>query len=77
MIVDKNVTPDRDLYFLGSIVIEILIARKETKIDYFELYNKMNHEHEISINLFTLVLDWLFIVGVIKNAENGMIEKCF
>lgn len=77
MIVSTDIKPDRDLYFLGSKVIEVLLDYKDMKVDYFELFRKVNFETEISLNLFTLVLDWLFIIGVIKNAENRLIEKCF
>lgn len=77
MIVSADIKPDSDLYFLGSKVIEVLLGYKDTKVDYFELFRKVNSETEISLNLFTLVLDWLFIIGVIKNAENRLIEKCF
>jgi hypothetical protein len=77
MIVSGDIKPDRDLYFLGSKVIEVLINSNDKKVDYFELFQKINSEIEISLNLYTLVLDWLFIIGVIKNAENRLIEKCF
>lgn len=77
MIVSSDIKPDRDLYFLGSKVIEVLIDCDERMVDYFELFQKVNSELEISLNLYTLVLDWLFIIGVIKNAENRLIEKCF
>lgn len=77
MILNSDIKPERDLYFLGSKVINVLIDSDEKKVDYFELFQKVNSELEISLNLFTLVLDWLFIIGVIKNAENRLIEKCF
>lgn len=77
MIVNKNITPDRDLYYLGSKVIEVLISNESKEVDYFDLYQKVNKELNISINLYTLVLDWLFIIGAVNNAENGLIRKCF
>jgi hypothetical protein len=77
MIVNKNITPDRDLYYLGGKVIEVLLKYDNKEIDYFDLYQKMNKELNISINLYTLVLDWLFIIGTIKNADKGLIKKCF
>ncbi len=77
MIISGDIKPDRDLYFLGSKVIEVLIDSNDKKVDYFELFQRVNSEIEISLNLYTLVLDWLFIIGVIKNAENRLIEKCF
>ena len=77
MILSNDIKPDRDLYFLGSKVIEVLVDSDEKMVDYFDLFQKINSELEISLNLYILVLDWLFIIGVIKNAENGLIEKCF
>ncbi len=77
MIISSDIKPDRDLYFLGSRVIEALIASEDKEVDYFELFQKVNSELEISLNLYTLVLDWLFIIGVVKNAEDRLIKKCF
>jgi len=77
MIVNKNINPERDLYYLGGKVIEILNSSNKTKFDYFELYNNLNKSHNISINLFSLVLDWLFILGAIKKGKKGLLERCF
>ncbi|HWK57309.1 MAG TPA: ABC-three component system middle component 6 [Parapedobacter sp.] len=77
MIVNKNTNPERDLYYLGGKVIELLDNSEKTEFDYLELYNSMHTAHGISINLFTLVLDWLFILGVLKNGKKGAVEKCF
>lgn len=77
MIINSNITPDRDLYYLGGKVIEVLVSNEEQEIDYFDLFQRVNKELKISLNLYTLVLDWLFIIGVINNAENGLIKKCF
>lgn len=77
MIVNKNINPERDLYYLGGKVIELLDNSNNTKFDYFELYSNLNKNHDISINLFTLVLDWLFILGAVKKDKKGLLEKCF
>ena len=77
MIISQNIKPDRDLYFLGGKVIEILLDSEESEVDYFDLLQKLNSKIEITVSLYTLVLDWLFIIGVIDNAKNGKIKKCF
>jgi hypothetical protein len=77
MIVSVDITPDRDLYYLGSKVIEVLLSKNEDEVDYFELFQEINSQLDISLNLFTLALDWLFIIGVVKNSSNGLIKKCF
>ncbi|MCP1253295.1 hypothetical protein NK212_15670 [Elizabethkingia sp. S0634] len=77
MIVNKNINPERDLYYLGGKVIEILGSSNKTNFDYFELYASLNKNHNISINLFSLILDWLFILGVIKKDKKGQLGRCF
>lgn len=77
MIVNKNTNPERDLYYLGGKTIEILNSSNKTEFDYFELYSSLNKSHSISINLFSLILDWLFILGVIKIGKKGFLVKCF
>ncbi len=77
MIVNKNINPERDLYYLGGKVIEALNSTKQAQIDYFELFMLLNKTNKVSLNLFSLALDWLFILGVIKKGNKGVIEKCF
>lgn len=77
MIVDKNINPERDLYYLGGILIDVLSQKKSNDIDYMDLYRLFNQKQEITINLYSLTLDWLFILGLIAKGENGKIQKCF
>jgi hypothetical protein len=77
MIVNKNTNPERDLYYLGGKVIEVLNSFTKNEIDYFDLFISVNKSTKISLNLFSLVLDWLFILGVIKKGNKGLIIKCF
>jgi len=77
MIVNKNINPERDLYYLGGKVIEILNSYTKNEIDYFDLFLSVNKSNKISMNLYSLVLDWLFILGVIKKGNKGLIIKCF
>ena len=77
MIVNKNTNPERDLYFLGAKVIEVINSYTKNEIDYFDLFTEVNKSNKVSLNLYSLVLDWLFILGVIKKGNKGLIIKCF
>lgn len=77
MIIDKNINPERDLYYLGGLVIDILQKRDIKEVDYMDLYSLVNKKHEITLNLYSLTLDWLFILGVVVNDRKGKIIKCF
>lgn len=77
MIISKNINPAKDYYFLGAKIIEILSKSENKKYDFFLAYEELKSSENVSINLFTLTLDWLFIIGAIENSEKGFITKCF
>jgi hypothetical protein len=77
MIVSKNIHPERDLYYLGAKIIEVLNSSAQEEWDYFDLFAELNQKEKISFNLFSLVLDWLFILNVIRPNKKGGIKKCF
>jgi hypothetical protein len=77
MIINKNINPERDLYYLGGKVIEFLNSLNENEVDYFDLFLTVNKLNKITLNLYSLVLDWLFILQVIKKGNKGLIIKCF
>lgn len=77
MIISRDINPERDFYYLGAKTIEILSTTDEDKVDFFYVYNKLKSSEDISLNLFTLTLDWLFIIGAISKSQKGYIIKCF
>jgi hypothetical protein len=77
MIVSKNTHPERDLYYLGAKTIEVMNSSGKDEWDYFDLFSDLNRKQKISVNLFSLVLDWLFILQVIQKSNNGRIKRCF
>lgn len=77
MIVSKDINPERDFYYLGAKTIEILSSTEEDKMDFFTVFNALKSSENISLNLFILTLDWLFILGVINKSHKGYIVKCF
>lgn len=76
MIVSKDINPERDVYYLGAMVIEILSTEPDF-FDFFDVYSKVNLSEKVSMNLYSLTLDWLYLVGVIENSKEGHIQKCF
>jgi len=74
MIADQNTHPQRQLYYLGARIIEALNSGADTD-DIFGLYQTIKEKEDISVNLFNLTLDWLFLLNVIF-IEDGAIKKC-
>jgi hypothetical protein len=77
MIVSRDIHPERDFYYLGAKVIRILEESKTKTIDFFETYSTLKKQENVSINLYVLTLDWLFLLRVIDKNENGDLIKCF
>lgn len=76
MIISNDINPENDIYYLGSQLIAILDSYSADKIDFFDAYSKMKKEYKISVSLFALVLDWLFLLGIVKS-ENRFVIRCF
>ena len=76
MIVGRDIHPERKIYYLGALVLDILKNSPEKELDFFYMYQKMNESKKVSMKLFTLTLDWLFLLGAI-DSKKGYIVKCF
>lgn len=77
MIVSKDINPERDFYYLGAKTIEILSNTESDRMDFFKVYSELSKFENISINLFILTLDWLYLTNVISKPDKGDIVKCF
>ncbi|MGE4414624.1 MAG: ABC-three component system middle component 6 [Bacteroidales bacterium] len=76
MILGKDIHPQRKIYYLGAVVIELLNTTDNKGNDFLSLYQQVGKKEKISMNLFALTLDWLYILGLIEN-NKGLIRKCF
>lgn len=76
MLVSDNVSPDTSVYYLGGILIS-LIDNREKEFDFFDIYKIIKDEHEVSVKLLILTLDWLYLLDLIDLNEDGSFVKCF
>ncbi len=76
MILNKDINPEREIYHLGALVLEILSGNPNNNFDFMDIFQQLNKKIKVSINLFILVLDWLFILGLV-NKKKDVIIKCF
>lgn len=74
MIISQNSHPKRQLYYLGAKILGILRLKGGTS-EFFEAYQELKNYEDISIMLFILTLDWLYLLGAIKS-EKGWITQC-
>jgi hypothetical protein len=76
MIIGKDIKPERQIYHLGGLLLEILQDTPNRNLKLFDVFEHINRRETVSMNAFILTLDWLFLLGAITN-DNGHIIKCF
>lgn len=77
MIVSKDTNPEKDLYYLGARILEVLASTDIKEVDYVDLLRSLRSKMQITNNLYALSLDWLFLLGAIELSNEGNIRKCF
>lgn len=75
MILSNNSNPKNSLYYIGGIILKFLKTKNE--YDYLELYNEVKKNHDISLQLYNLTLDWLYLISAVKFDEKVGVVKCF
>lgn len=76
VIIDKDTNPTKDIYYLGAQLLEVLDNYQSNTIDLFQAFTLFNEKIKISMGLFILTVDWLFILGSVR-LNNKKIIKCF
>jgi hypothetical protein len=75
MLLPDNIHPENSLYYVGSIILQALPSTHRP--DMLELFAITRFYHVVSMPVFVLALDWLFLVELIKLDDSGKIVPCF
>ena len=76
MIVGTDTNPQNQIYYIGGLILNILKRQTDVSFSYMDVFEKLNKEHKVSISLYSLSLDWLYLLGTINYNEKGLV-KCF
>ena len=75
LILPVDVSPKESLYYIGGIALEIL-KKNETPMGFIDLFSELNKKLKVSINMFILVLDWLFLIDAATAEDDGVVRLC-
>jgi len=75
VILPVDVSPKESLYYIGGAVLDIL-KKSNKRMGFVDLFSELNKELKLSINLFILVLDWLFLVEAAVVEDDGVVRLC-
>jgi len=76
MILDQDIKPEKQAYYLGSVILRVLKGQSADQIHLLDLFEQVNRREKISYHAFSMAMNWLFLIGAIDLAE-GRLKKCF
>lgn len=73
MLASKDISPNKSLYYIAAKIIEIIKKEELKTIDIYFLKDEINKNEYISMPLLLLAFDWLFLLGILKIDDDGVI----
>ncbi len=74
MLIPDNIHPEQSIYFNGAFVLKAI--QKQTTANLLDLYLAAKVEREMSMPVFLLCLDWLFLLDLITVDIAGKVQLC-
>lgn len=74
MLVPDNIHPEQTIYFNGAFVLKTIQMHRV--MDMLDLYIQTTVERKMSMPVFVLCLDWLFLVNLITLNDHGKVVLC-
>ena len=72
MIINVEREPELSLYYLGSIILKILVQSQAIQIE--DLLNKVQNKlsKKIHVDFIYYALDWLFLLSLVRIVEGNV-----
>lgn len=74
MLLPDNIHPQQSILYKGAVVLGAL--QEHGTLDFLELFKRVQSREEISMPVFVLCLDWLYLVDVVTLSEHGVVALC-
>lgn len=74
MLLPDNIQPELSIYYNGALILKELNEKSTQLI--IDLYQIVKEKYDMTFPIFTLSLDWLYLVDVAKSNDKGEIELC-
>lgn len=74
MLLPDNIHPEQSIYYNGAIVLQSL--REQRVMDLMDLYLSTKKQREMTMPVFVLCLDWLYLLNLVSLNEQGSVELC-
>jgi len=74
MLVPDNIHPEQTIYFNGAAVLQVI--QKKRMMDMLDLYIETTAHQEMTMSVFVLCLDFLFLLDLVVLNEHAKVELC-
>ena len=74
MLLPDSINPKHCVYYTGAIVLQTL--HRCGTMSFVDLFVEMKKSNDISFRLFTITLDWLYLINAAVINEKGEISLC-
>ncbi|MDU9047658.1 MAG: hypothetical protein Q3M30_02330 [Candidatus Electrothrix sp. Rat3] len=74
MLIPDNIHPEQTIYFNGAFVLKTI--QKHRMMDMLELYVQTRSERNMTMPVFMLCIDWLYLLNLVTLNDKGMVELC-
>ena len=74
MLLPDNIHPQHTIYYNGAFVLDTI--RHHPLLDLLDLYMIARERCEMSMPVFVLSIDWLYLLGQVEIDGNGKVALC-
>ncbi|MCI5142635.1 MAG: hypothetical protein D3909_13125 [Candidatus Electrothrix sp. ATG1] len=74
MLIPDNVHPEQTIYFNGAFVLKTI--QQHQTMDMLELYLQTISEQNMTMPVFVLCIDWLYLLNLVTLNDKGVVELC-
>ena len=74
MLLPDNIHPENTIYYQGSHVLQSLGTIGPASFS--DLFVHVNQVHKLTMPVFILCMDWLYLVGVVDFDNSGRVSLC-
>lgn len=74
MLLPDNIHPESTAVYNGALIVKAL--RKIGEASLMDLYVEARKENSLTISLFVLSLDWLYLINCVQIDEQGNVTLC-
>jgi hypothetical protein len=74
MLLPDNIHPTLSIYYNGSIILRKLKNNRTQHV--MELFESIKDESDMSLSIFMLSLDWLYLIDIAMVNDKGWVKLC-